>query len=71
VRLHAADVGHLVIVTTCAQGNCFEMGLKVEFAAFVEAAAGLVETVFVGFAVGVAALVAASVAGTTGCRLAL
>jgi hypothetical protein len=67
VRLHAVGVGHLVLVTTCAQGNYFEMGLKVEFAASVATVAGPVEAAFGGFAAGVAA----SAAGTLGCRLAL
>jgi hypothetical protein len=67
VRLHAADVGHLVLVTTCAQGNCLEMGLKAGLAASVAAVAELVEAAFGGFA----ALVAASAAGTTGYRLVL
>jgi hypothetical protein len=67
VRLHAADVGHLVLVTICAQGNWFEKGLQVELAAFVAAVAELVEAAFEEFA----ALVAASAAGMSGYRLVL
>jgi hypothetical protein len=65
VHLHAVDVDHLVLVMTCAQGNCFGTGLKVDLAASVAAVAELVETAFEGFA----ALVAASAAGTPGYRL--